>query len=867
MHPLPKALLALFQTLPTAHLSRRLEQNGPSFGKEIEDRKLFESCLLKEFPDQINETRSHLSSYLQQIVQETDDLGPASDLSVDPFRLLYRFSQQHLHPDSQPLAVKYRRLLSWRFTTLPLGEDLPSTAFLAVQDYLRQHRRYFFTWSPTLPPHHLRLQRMFERGLVENHYHLYGSGPHFFLSWIHLMNFPNGRWKQFNRAGITKQRLQPDFQVAPNLFSKNLYDLVKLAALLRIYLFLVLHPHHNSKADDLWKKEISPFLNQGFGFNYPQITESRLTLLREEAFRLQGRAVIDYAIPMAIDPPLNTNDNLPYYGERSLMYRAFQNLFFSQGQLPCHFRNVFHLYLLIKQKFRNEMILANGRGGFDNFADFQDRKKKFLPKDGIWREIYERLCLHLNLQNPNIRSLEARLVPESNRLNLQQELFRINQIGQNFNWTEKTDYAPGKTFKVDPEVPFFFVAHFIKKPGKKYDIYRHESTRKAIYRQAKAIAQIRDSRHPTASLLYGIDAAGHEMNARPEVFAQAFRLLKHHKPARENRKIEISPSGRIPQLRATYHAGEDFLELADGLRMIHEAILFLQLGQGDRLGHALAMGQDVALFYKKRDSRFYLPRQVLIDNMAWMLMMLEELGYPDLPKVRPFLKQNFLVNFLLVYPEEQITNPLHTYQLAWKLRADNPEFYSKTHGIAEDPEWSHFDLDPKFLLKAFRKINEVKKLVYMYFFEDEIRKKGEQISEFKITRPYQKAIRFLQNQLMKMVTKKGIGIETNPTSNFLIGAFDRYDQHPIRRFYNRGLPSINDSAERIPQLFVSINTDDVGVFSTNLESEYALLALALEKITDEDGNPVFQPEDIYQYLENIRLMGFEMSFRPVNPSS
>lgn len=58
---------------------------------------------------------------------------------------------------------------------------------------------------------------------------------------------------------------------------------------------------------------------------------------------------------------------------------------------------------------------------------------------------------------------------------------------------------------------------------------------------------------------------------------------------------------------------------------------------------------------------------------------------------------------------------------------------------------------------------------------------------------------------------------------------------------------------------VSINTDDKGVFSTSLEREFSVMAAALEKksLIEKDGN---SPRRIYDWLDRIREMGFEMGF-------
>ena len=61
-------------------------------------------------------------------------------------------------------------------------------------------------------------------------------------------------------------------------------------------------------------------------------------------------------------------------------------------------------------------------------------------------------------------------------------------------------------------------------------------------------------------------------------------------------------------------------------------------------------------------------------------------------------------------------------------------------------------------------------------------------------------------------------------------------------------------------LSVSINTDDQGVFDTLLENEYALMALALMKAKDKDSSPIYDIEDIYEWIDYVRKMGIEQAF-------
>ena len=46
----------------------------------------------------------------------------------------------------------------------------------------------------------------------------------------------------------------------------------------------------------------------------------------------------------------------------------------------------------------------------------------------------------------------------------------------------------------------------------------------------------------------------------------------------------------IPPLRITVHAGEDFVHLLSCLRRLDDAVQYLCLEEGDRIGHGTALG-------------------------------------------------------------------------------------------------------------------------------------------------------------------------------------------------------------------------------------------------------------------------------------
>ena len=113
-------------------------------------------------------------------------------------------------------------------------------------------------------------------------------------------------------------------------------------------------------------------------------------------------------------------------------------------------------------------------------------------------------------------------------------------------------------------------------------------------------------------------------------------------------------------------------------------------------------------------------------------------------------------------------------------------------------------------------------MYFAYHYNKKVREVGNEETEFKVDERYAELINQLQNKMIQKLVWEGIGIETNPSSNYLIGTIQKYVEHPILRFNSRKLRDMRQNTS----LHVSINTDDQGVFDTMLENEFALMALA-----------------------------------------
>ena len=145
-----------------------------------------------------------------------------------------------------------------------------------------------------------------------------------------------------------------------------------------------------------------------------------------------------------------------------------------------------------------------------------------------------------------------------------------------------------------------------------------------------------------------MDAANNEVHCPPEVFAPAFRFLRNFK-SQEFAKESMFLPPVSPRLSATYHVGEDFLDIASALRAIDETIEFLDYRRGDRLGHALGLGIAPEVHYAKKGSRIFMPKQQRLDDLVWLLYRGRELGTHIDPHMYGLLKKEAEILLLEIY--------------------------------------------------------------------------------------------------------------------------------------------------------------------------------------------------------------------------
>lgn len=752
-------------------------------------------------------------------------------------------------------VVKFESIMDWHKISREIGQAVLVTSYLAKISLEKNIKHNFFAWPTTLKTENRQLQNILNQGISENHYHLNGSAQVFPITWVTLMNKPTVITKVTHKLGTN---LSPYLSYGESDNQESWNALLKEAVKIRLVLFCNLNGIKFS--DD----------SEDLCISYSKLQRRVSALNYEYAYKdPQTKYCLDYALTKQLDLN-NFGCNRILVGERKFLYDCFRASY--SGKFNREQNNMFYKYLLIKHNFRAEIIQNNHLTGFRNFANYQKRKSYAIKGFSKYQKESIRTAINEVLEEQAIVSLEARIMPEKSEKKL------ISTIKSYDIVFEKTYNEKRLTTDKhnQPHYPYFFVLHYPKgfeklREGENVVPRMRNQKQRENYKRCSLTTMNSLKRNEfLRKRILGIDTCSNEIGCRPEVFATEYRYLKEYNM--ENQQSFFSDcSNTTFFLNRTYHVGEDFLDLVDGMRAIDEVIRFLNFSHGDRLGHALALGITPKEYYQFKNFRIIVPSQDALDNFVWLYMRSNEMNIP----IEPVLKQHFetkineLANriygdFIKQYPKTNITIDPYSLYCAWKLRGDNPVCYKKIRFAQNPPICTSYDR-AKYTesneLQSLRNREEICALYYAYHYEYTVKKEGEKPHEIEVTPEYIYLVTEIQKKLQFEVASKGIMIECNPSSNCLIGTFKTYEKHPIRNFFNLHLESDYKKISNCPQISVSINTDDQGIFDTSLEYEYALMASALMSIKHKNGQICYSPAQVYEYLDCIRKMGNIQSFK------
>lgn len=836
---------------------------------------------LKNLFDYIQSEYSEQTDYLKGYSKEK-----LSGERFDVFNIILLFAVKVLTEQNGIPVCRYEHLLRWRMTSHQLDEDVFTTAYLAYRDRYMYNGQRDFSWRSVISHNNVYLKNILSKGMAENHFHLKGSAPQFPLSWLYMMNHvtkPNVR-KALEQYG--NKRLSVIYYTGDE--EEHIYISYLKAALIRCFLYAKL------TGKQLILKDVYDKMEKDEVWKYTEDIVFRLLRGKDEILEYRNQIQENIAHYYCVEEkyPVTQLDYIGaagYYknpqkadtdgilsGERWFLYQMF-GLIFSRDQRFKDYYNMFYAYLVIKETIRSELVQTNYNIGYDNFERYQNRKEDFI-EGTIYEKYYIRMAVKGTLLNQHIRFLETRISPKKSAEEDKKAIQKYDNMIDSLELQQR----------------YFYVFHFIKEKenkevGRNNIQCRHYAKRIALRQQALGIAKLREKYPKQAARIRGIDACASEIGCRPEVFAHTYRYLSNHMVYYYD-YVEQN----IPQLNMTYHIGEDYLDIADGLRAIDEAIRYLKLNCGSRVGHALVLGVNVDEYYDMKNRRILISEQDYLDNLVWIYYKIKKYelqGYEDL---KIFIEQEYEKYFQIIYKNNITDNDIGLmlqdasryfqkkkgrvaveysnssfhfgmpeYYAAYKLRGDDPEcyingFYQEKD---EDHEWNRYSVDRDSLSDFKIRYNpESAYIYYLYHYNALVKNEGAKVIEVYIHTQYISCVKEIQYKMRYDIAKKGIGIEANPSSNYMIGTFKRYDKHPIIKFYDKDLTKNIEEEDRCPQIPVCINTDDQGIFSTYLDNEYALLALALEKVKDSNGRQKYNRLDIYQWIDNLRENGMNLSF-------
>jgi hypothetical protein len=337
-------------------------------------------------------------------------------------------------------------------------------------------------------------------------------------------------------------------------------------------------------------------------------------------------------------------------------------------------------------------------------------------------------------------------------------------------------------------------------------------------RHAQALVSVFQKYPQALRTVRGVDLCTDEAGVPVWVMAPLVRWVRD---AGQQAAIQLRRRGEftIPPLRTSLHAGEDFVHLLTGLRRLDDTVTYVRLEEGDRLGHAIALGVDPSVWCG-RAGRVVLTREERLFDLVWewncyarqgIGVNSERLAYVRTEMVR-------LARFIFgrsYAPEDlmDFVDQLHDEQ---KLRAegfpDKPTLRAHYLQQAEQAKKKGTEPEP-----------DGRRLLRAYLSDEKVWRRGRvpETIDLRNVRHEQAALIQLQDGLRRKVGRLCLTIEVNPSSNLLVGDLGNLVGHPLWRLK----PVV--PTDDVSPLSVCIGSDDPLTFATTLPHEYQLLFDAL----------------------------------------
>lgn len=743
------------------------------------------------------------------------------------------------------------------------------TTDLLVMQYLLDNEMdeeyYLLGYHSLVDIQDLQLEQVLSQGVAETHIHL-NAGGDFIVIWQDLMslaiNKDSYRYKK-------KEKMQDWDKIIGKSFGLKSY--IKAMAILRILLayFLKIKAINNEETTfELFYKNNTLGLNESIDdfinsiYNGKKLDENSFSY--EDMYdtikdRLQIRDVGKQPASTSWSNYLAKKDILNDIINMEDDYTTVENIFLfrsfkymrSNGK-DAYFSKLFWQYIRVKNEVFQLKVQGNAIKGLDNFKEYYNRSKdlSYEGKDSLG------LILHTQLNNYNLKKIELRLGFPSDKNNNE------DRIRKNLIENLKIFFDVYKELAKDlndqqREIPAIgLIYHFLKRSDPtgiekcwleneddSFDLY-FKSVQETYKAQLNVLNKLREKVDGLADYIVGIDAASGENDTEPWVFAPLYEIARNsdsHKPV-----YKAKPHKRIRNLGFTFHAGEDFRHILTGLRRIDEVIRQFKFHAGDRIGHAIALGINVKR-WAFDNKVVILPRIEYLENLLWIWGLhkdgnvLENLD-------NAYLEQKILSQAEKIYINMTgitVFNLWKAYQSKFKIFNKDDKYNYIT--IKDNPNIQN-ELFCKNISNDYTITWTEEKLAHAQHCKCYLKGMLKPI-QVEVTEADIMIIESIQKLVAKNISREGIVIEVNPTSNTSIGQVKNIFEHYVANLNKHGL--CNTKVEN--GIMVTINTDDPSVFNTNINNEFAYIFYSLK----EKG---YAREDILNWIDKVRKNGINSSF-------
>lgn len=370
---------------------------------------------------------------------------------------------------------------------------------------------------------------------------------------------------------------------------------------------------------------------------------------------------------------------------------------------------------------------------------------------------------------------------------------------------------------------------------------------------ARAIAIIRNEIPYLDEYLVGLDVASDENAAEPWLFSPAYNEVRNRKYSDLVRMFQEETGKknykRINDIGLTYHVGEDYRHILSGLRHIDEVVEKYRYRSCDRIGHGIALGVDVD-YWAENNRNVLIPLGEYLDNLLWVWGLVIENKY-ELPISAYALEGKILQTASQIF-SHMAGITVHVLYRAYqkKFGQDFTKEFRQYHKKLLDGETSSKESREVCLCREYdncgAELWDSFKIVCTYFcpvYEE----RYNQVMWLETTEEDVKLLKALQGYMMDKIQKRGIYIETNPTSNLAIG--------DIESLYSHYVLNLNtlENAKAEHNIMVTINSDDPMVFNTNVENELAYMYHGLVAMG-------YDSKTVLEWIDQVRQYGLESSF-------